>query len=50
MNLKLFYLMIPKVVDKNGNQVNYSELTRGDQEVVLTELLIQTALKSMNVC
>ena len=36
-------------MDKEGNKLNYSNLSRADQEAVLAELLIQTALKTMNV-
>ena len=34
-----------KVLDKEGNQIEYNKLSREEQEVLLTELLLQTALR-----
>ena len=36
-----------QVVDKEGKNVNYQNLSTDDKQVVLTELLIQTALQSI---
>lgn len=34
-----------RVVDKEGNSIDYDKLSREDQEILLTELLLQTALR-----
>lgn len=36
-----------QVVDKDGNDINYEKLNKTDKEIVLTELLLQTALQSI---
>jgi hypothetical protein len=36
-----------KVVDKDGNNIDYFNLSKSDKEIVLTELLLQTALQSI---
>jgi len=36
-----------KVVDKDGNNIDYFNLSKSDKEIVLTELLLQAALQSI---
>lgn len=36
-----------KVLDKDGNSIDYFNLSKSDKEIVLTELLLQTALQSI---
>ena len=33
------------MVDKDGNSIEYDKLTKDEQEILLTELLLQTALR-----
>jgi hypothetical protein len=34
-----------RVLDKDGNQIQYNKLSKEEQELLLTELLLQTALR-----
>jgi hypothetical protein len=43
----IFFFFNEKVVDKDGNDIEYNDLTRSDQEIVLTELLLQSAIHSI---
>lgn len=36
-----------QVVDKDGNDIEYEKLNSEDKQIVLTELLLQTALQSI---
>ena len=36
-----------EIVDKDGNNIDYQNLNKSDKEIVLTELLLQTAIQSM---